>query len=204
MPTSGPSPCPGSVKYTPPRRSTTRSFGRLNGSPSNPAASVLACVAGCRIPTRIEPTRVCTAYRRPRRSSARPLAPFVSSRKLLTRSRASTATIRFARVSVNSSRPSGSPIGPSLPLKPSATRVTGVPAATTPSIPGATNDGIGAEGTLPCAATGAVTAGRSDGAWAAADHGSASASATSRSPVRRAATPSVRMRGGRIAPRRRA
>jgi hypothetical protein len=71
---------PGSVKYTPPFVSTTRSFGRPNGLPSKLSASTASLPFGASTPIFVCPAVVCTEINRPFASNARPFEPLVFSR----------------------------------------------------------------------------------------------------------------------------
>src|SRR6185369_17656977 len=104
------------------------------------------------------PYGTCVANRRPSVSNDIPLAPPVFSRKTDTAPLGSILMVRFAVVSEKITLPSGSAIGPSLPLKPSLITCTGAPAATTPGIAGATvSVGGGGGAPRPCAAAETLT-----------------------------------------------
>src|SRR5262245_57084193 len=84
------------------------------------------------------PYGTCVANRRPSVSNDIPLAPPVFSRRTDTAPLGSILMVRFAFGSEKITLPSGSAIGPSVPLKPSFMTCTAVPAATTPGIAEAT------------------------------------------------------------------
>ncbi len=105
-----------------------------------------------------------TAISRPCASNPRPFASFECSTNVEMLPSGSMRVTRAARVSVNSTLPSGIPTGPSAPSNPVLINTIGVPAATTPGMAVSTTRsvGTGSAGAAPPAA-GAV-AGSAGGA----------------------------------------
>ena len=95
-----------------------------------------------------------TAISRPCASNPRPFASFECSTNVEMLPSGSMRVTRAARVSVNSTLPSGIPTGPSAPSNPVLINTIGVPAATTPGMAVSTTRsvGTGSAGAAPPAA----------------------------------------------------